>query len=256
MNRVERYLLDRISRDGSIHLTLLDPENFTPQAASKNAKEAEAAGTAAIMIGGSTAVSSLELDNVVKKVSENIDIPVILFPGNVSGICPHADALWFMSLLNSRDPYFVIGAQALGATLVKRYGLEPIPMGYIIVNGGGTAGLIGQANLIPYDKPEVAAIYALAAQYLGMRFVYLEAGSGAEKPAPSEMVSKVRNLIDIPLIVGGGIRTGDDASRIVKAGADAIVTGTVVEEVGSKAGERIEELVQSIKRASKGRGRA
>jgi len=254
MKKVERYLLDRISRDGAIHLTLLDPEKFTPQAAFKTAKEAEAAGTTAIMVGGSTAISSPELDKVVKEVSENIEIPIILFPGNITGICPHADAVWFMSLLNSRDPYFIIGAQALGATLVKRYGLEPIPMGYIIVNGGGTAGLIGQASPVPYNMPDVAAIYALAAQYLGMRFVYLEAGSGAEKPVPPEMISKVRKLIDIPLIVGGGIKTGEDASRIVKAGADAIVTGTVVEVV-SKTRERINELVQSIRLASKARVR-
>ncbi len=256
MGKTERYLLDKIRKDGAIHLTLLDPENFTPQTALNISEEAEAAGTAAIMIGGSTAVSSLELDEVVKKVSENLSIPVILFPGNVSGISPHADAVWFMSLLNSRDPYFITGAQALGAALVKRYGLEPIPMGYIIVDGGGTAGLIGQANPIPYDKPDIAALYSLAAQYLGMHFVYLEAGSGAKEPAPPEMISKVRAVIDIPLIVGGGIKTGIDASKLVKAGADAIVTGTAVEEARGKAGEKIGELVQSIRRASKERVRA
>ena len=132
-------------------------------------------------------------------------------------------------LLNSDNPLFISGIQALGAPLIKRYNLETLPLGYIIIDSGSTAAYIGQARALPRDKPEIAASFALAAQYLGMRFVYLEAGSGAKNPVPYEMISYVKDVIDIPLIVGGGIKTGEVAQNIVKSGADVIVTGTIIE---------------------------
>ena len=154
-----------------------------------------------------------------------------------------------MSLLNSNDPYFLIGAQALGAPLVKKYNLEAMPMGYIIVGTGGAAGLIGRANWIPYDRPEIAAIFALAAQCLGMRFVYLEAGSGAKEPVPLSMISVVRDTIDCNLIVGGGIRNGKVAMELAKSGADIIVTGTLVEE--TQDATRIREIVEHLQKVKR-----
>ena len=147
--RVEKYLLEEIKKNGSIHVTLLDPEEVTPLEASKIARNARNSGTSAIMIGGSTFVSQTHLDEVLKAVRRSVEIPTILFPNNVSGISCHADAIWFMSLLNSVDPYFVIGAQILGAPLVRKFGLEPISMGYIIVGDGGTAGIVGKAIPVP-----------------------------------------------------------------------------------------------------------
>jgi phosphoglycerol geranylgeranyltransferase len=155
-----------------------------------------------------------------------------------------------MSLLNSTNPYFITTAQALGAPLVKTYGLEPLPMGYIIIGKGGAAGLIGQAHLIPYHMPKVAAAYALAAQYLGMHFIYLEAGSGAEKSAPQELIKLVRGTVSLPLIVGGGITNENTAKQIVKAGADIIVTGTLVEKTSSIE-EKISAIVKGIKSVAK-----
>lgn len=246
MRQVEKYILQKIKSEGAIHMTLLDPEKASPEEALEVAYAAEIAGTSAIMLGGSTMIAPSDIDEVVHVIKSKVRVPIILFPGNVSGVCKSADAIWFMSLLNSADVYFVMGAQALGAPLVKRYGLEPIPMGYIIVGEGGAAALIGYARQIPYDRPEVAALYALAAQYLGMRFVYLEAGSGAKQPVPSSMIKLVRSYIDVPLIVGGGIKTGEDAKNAVKAGADIIVTGTIVEKTGSLVKEKISEIVRSI----------
>jgi len=150
-----------------------------------------------------------------------------------------------MSLLNSADPYFIIGAQVLGAPLIRRYNLEPIPMGYIIVGEGGTAGVIGKAVPIPYDKPELAAAHALAGQYLGMRFIYLEAGSGAKRPVPQEMIRAVKCCIEVPLIVGGGIRSKDQAQAAVSAGADIIVTGNVTED--GCVEDRVSQIVEGIK---------
>lgn len=229
MGEVESYILQKIASKGSIHFTLIDPDKVQPLQAVQIAAKLETLGTSAIMIGGSTVVSVSQLDEVVKKVQKTVQIPVILFPNHITGISQYADAILFMSLLNSDNPLFISGIQALGAPLIKRYDLETLPLGYIIIDSGSTAAYIGQARALPRDKPEIAASFALAAQYLGMRFVYLEAGSGAKNPVPYEMISYVKDLIDIPLIVGGGIKTGEVAQNIVKSGADIIVTGTVVE---------------------------
>jgi phosphoglycerol geranylgeranyltransferase len=243
---VERYLLEKIRAEGSIHITLIDPEKVTPPQASKIASKAKACETSAIMIGGSTFVSGVHLDDVVKTVKRTVKIPIILFPNNVTGISRYADAIWFMSLLNSVDPYFIMGAQILGAPLVKKYGIEPIPLGYIIMGEGGTAGVVGKAIPVPYNKPELAAAHALAGQYLGMRFIYLEAGSGAKSPIPPEMIGAIKRYIDAPLIVGGGIRTQEQALAAASAGADIIVTGNVVEENGIK--RKVSQIVEGIRR--------
>ena len=177
-----------------------------------------------------------------------MEIPLILFPGNITGLSGYADAIFFMSLLNSANPYFLIDAQAIAAPLVRRLGLEAIPLGYIIMGPGGAAGFIGYARPIPYSKPSLAQAYALAGQYLGKRLIYLEAGSGAEQPIPPEVVSKVRAAVEVPLIVGGGIRSGRQAEAAIKAGADIIVTGTIVEQAeGSE--RKIGELVEAVKAA-------
>jgi len=245
MKSVEKYLLRKIKAEGTIHMTLIDPENVTPAQASRIAERARASETSAIMVGGSTSNSVLHLDAVVKAVKRTVDTPIILFPGDITGISRHADAIWFMSLLNSVDPYFLMGAQTRGAPSVKKYRIEPIPLGYIIVGEGGTAGVVGRALPIPYSKPELALAHALAGQYLGMRFIYLEAGSGAKNPVPPEMIRYVKRSIDVPLIVGGGICSGEQALMAASAGADAIVTGNVVENIGAK--RSVSEIIESIK---------
>jgi len=242
---VEKYLLDKIESEGAIHITLIDPEKATSPQASTIADKARSSGTSAIMIGGSTFVSTKHLDDVVRAVKRVVKIPVLLFPNNVTGISRYADAIWFMSLLNSVDPYFIVGAQVLGAPIVKRYGLEPIPLGYIIVGEGGTAGIVGKAVPVPHNKPELAAAHALAGQYLGMRFIYLEAGSGAKKPVTPEMIRTVKNYVDVPLVVGGGVRSREQAIAAASAGADIIVTGNIVEYAEVKS--RISEIVEGIR---------
>jgi phosphoglycerol geranylgeranyltransferase len=242
---VEKYLLEKIESEGAIHITLIDPEKATPPQASRIACKARSSGTSAIMIGGSTFVSTTHLDNVVKAVKRGLKIPVILFPNNVTGISRHADAIWFMSLLNSADPYFLMGAQVLGAPLIRNYRLEPIPLGYIIVGEGGTAGVVGRAVPVPYDKHELAVAHALAGQYLGIRFIYLEAGSGARKPVPPEMIRAVKRCIDVPLIVGGGIKSRGQALAAASAGANIIVTGNIVENTEVK--NKVSEIVEGIR---------
>ena len=180
-------------------------------------------------MGGSTAIDQIELEEVVKTIKKAVTSPVILFPGNVTGVSPSADAIFFSCLMNSDNPYFITEAQALGALSVRKYNLEALPMAYLIVGDGGAAGFVGRAKGIPHQKPGLAAMYALAAQYFGMRFLYLEAGSGADGRVSEAMIGAVRNVYGGTLIVGGGITSPGAAKAASKAGADVIVVGTMLE---------------------------
>lgn len=227
MSRVENYINDELKKYKKICFALLDSENFEDIAGV--AKKVESLGASAILVGGSSAIDQLNLDKLIISIKSIITIPVILFPGNVTGVSPNADAILFTSLLNSEDPYFISGAQALGALLVKKYNIEPLPTGYIIIGDNTTAWFIGRAKGIPFEKSNIAVMYSLAAQYLGMRFVYLEAGSGAKKNVSAEMISNVRKYYDGLLIVGGGIKNSSIAKELTEAGADILVVGTLLE---------------------------
>lgn len=228
MSRVENYINDELKKHKKICFVLLDSENFKD--ITGVAKKVESLGASAILVGGSSAIDQLDLDKLVISIKSIISIPVILFPGNVTGVSPNADAILFTSLLNSEDPYFISGAQALGALLVKKYNIEPLPTGYIIIGDNTTAWFIGRAKGIPFEKSNIAVMYSLAAQYLGMRFVYLEAGSGAKKNVSAEMISNVRKYYDGLLIVGGGIKNSSVAKELAEAGADILVVGTLLEQ--------------------------
>jgi len=245
LGTVEKYLLEKIRNEKSIHITLVDPEKISSKQASIVAQNSSQSGTAAIMIGGSTFVSQNHLNSVVRSIKQTVEIPVILFPNNITGINQNADAIWFMSLLNSVDSYFLMGAQILGAPLIKKLDLEPISLGYIIVGEGGTAGIIGKALPIPYSKPELAVAHALAGQYLGMHFIYLEGGSGTKTPVPSKIIRAVKNVLTVPLIVGGGIKNKDQAIAAVSAGADIIVTGNIIER--NDATQKMSEIINEIR---------
>ena len=201
-------------------------------------KRVESLGASAILVGGSSAIDQLDLDKLVLSIKSVISIPVILFPGNVTGVSPNADAILFTSLLNSEDPYFISGAQALGALLVKKYNIEPLPTGYIIIGENTTAWFIGRAKGIPFEKNKIAVMYSLAAQYLGMRFVYLEAGSGAKKNISPKMVSNVRKYYDGLLIVGGGIKNSQCCKRI-SGGRGRYISYRNIIRAGSRLGKKI-----------------
>lgn len=208
---------------------LIDPDNFNEKQAALVAETAEKMGFTCILIGGSTLGDQNHLDDVVLAVKQHVTCPVILFPGNVTGISRHADAILFSSLLNSMNTYFIIGAQAIGAIQVNRYKLEAIPMGYLVFGDESTTSFVGQVRPIPYAKPAIAVMYALAAQYLGMRALYLEAGSGSSYPMPAELVKAVRKHFNGLLIVGGGITTPKLATTLADAGADLLVIGNLLE---------------------------
>jgi phosphoglycerol geranylgeranyltransferase len=165
-------------------------------------------------------------------VKKAVKSHVVLFPGNITGVSRHADAILFSSLLNSTNPYFIVGAQALGAMEVFKRGIESIPMGYLVFGDNSATSFIGQVNSLPPSKPNLAVIYALAAQYLGMRSLYLEAGSGSQEPLPSETIRLVRRFYQGLMIVGGGITSPETAKKVSNAGADVIVVGNLLQKPG------------------------
>lgn len=241
---VEDYLLQKL-KTGTLHMTLIDPASQDPSEAGKIAKDACALGTDAIMIGGSTGVTQDNLDKTALEIKRNSNVPSIYFPSGASAMSANCDAIYFMSMVNSRSLDWVIREQVAGAPAVKKLGLEPLSMAYIIVEPGMKVGEVGQADVIPRDNPKLAASYALAGELLGMRSVYLEAGSGAPAHVPSDMISYVKKSISVPLIVGGGIRDATAAREVRDAGADVIVTGTIVEENGYLS--RLESIINAIK---------
>ena len=245
--KIELFLKSELKKKNALLFVLIDSEVSKLESSRKLAQDVEKIGVSAILIGGSSATDQIEMAEVVKGIKKGIKIPIILFPGNVTGIVPDADAILFSSLMNSENPYFITQAQALGAPSVLKFGLEPLPTAYLVIGDGTSAWFVGSARGIPFEKPKIAAAYALAAQFLGMRFVYLEAGSGAKSSVTPEMVKTVRKAFNGFLIVGGGIRDIKTATDLVKAGADALVIGTFLEKGGSV--EKLAEIAKAIQRS-------
>jgi len=246
-NKVELFLKSELKKKNALLFVLIDSEVSQIKESSKLARDVEKIGASAILVGGSSATDQIELAQVVKGIKKGIKIPIILFPGNVTGVVSDADAILFSSLMNSENPYFITQAQALGAPSVLKFGLEPLPTAYLVIGDGTSAWFIGSARGIPFEKPKIAAAYALAAQFLGMRFVYLEAGSGAKTSVTPEMVKTVRRTFNGFLIVGGGIKDVKTAQSLVKAGADALVIGTFLEKGGSI--KKLQEIAKVIQRS-------
>lgn len=246
--KVSKYIKEKIARGEVLHFTLVDPAKLANLESLESVAEKVAmAGTDAFMVGGSLGVSERDVDEVASRLKK-FGLPVIAFPGNVNGLSRNVDAVLFISLLNSEDLYYIVGAQVAGAIVIARYGLEVLPTGYIIVGYGGTAGFVGKARPIPYEKHEVVLAYSLAAYMMGMSYIYLEAGSGAPQPVHRDSVRLVKSVLpEAVLIVGGGIRTPEVAEEIARAGADVIVTGNIVEDNLEKA----VEIVKTVKNVRK-----
>jgi putative glycerol-1-phosphate prenyltransferase len=198
-------------------------------------------------VGGSLVISS-QLDELVRHIKKNTSIPVVLFPGSPSQVTRQADALLYLSLISGRNPELLIGQHVLSAPFVKQSGLEILSTGYIVVDGGAptTVSYISNAAPIPADKEDIALCTALAGEMLGMKLIYMDAGSGAKQPITTSMIKRVADQISIPLIVGGGIKTPEKAQESCKAGADLIVVGNAIE----KEVTLISEISAAIKNSS------
>jgi phosphoglycerol geranylgeranyltransferase len=248
--KVWNYIDSKIRSGEKLHMTLIDPDKQKPAEAGEMARAASEAGSDAIMVGGSTAICTEDLDETVKNIKELCKLPVILFPTTAACLSKYADAIYFMSMLNSRSTNYLIGEHLRGAPIIKKIGLEPIPMGYVVVEPGMKVGEVGEAKLLARDDVADARAYALVAEFFGMNLVYFEAGSGAPVHVRVEMVKEVSESVSIPVIIGGGIRSAAAAAAIAEAGADIVVTGTLVEET-EHIKPTLEEIVTAIKRHSK-----
>ena len=236
-------LNDCVEKKGAGFIVLIDPDKKNDKNIDQLVEKAHQNGVDAIFVGGSIMMDGLYHKRVerIKSISE---IPVILFPGGVNQINKHYDAMLFMSLLSGRNSHYLIGEQVIAAPIVKDYGIETIPTGYLLIDGGSPTSVevISGTKPLPSNRPDIIVSHALAAQFLGMELIYLEAGSGALNEVPEDVVKKVADEISIGLIVGGGIRTPEDANSIVNSGASFVVIGSAIE----KSAELMEEFSSSI----------
>lgn len=246
MGRVSAYLEERLHR-GPLHFTLIDPDKSPGERAAELARGAVELGSDVVLLGGSTGISPEGMARAAREVKRVVSVPVVIFPEGATSLTNEADAVLFMSLLNSRNLDLVIRLHARAAPVVRSMGLEALPLGYLVIAPGMRVGEVGSVDAVAREDHLVAQGYALAAEYLGMRYIYLEAGSGAPAPVPAEMVRAVRSVISVPLVVGGGIRTGSEARELLAAGAQVLVTGTVTEEEGLGAGFR--GILSEVRRA-------
>lgn len=182
-------------------------------------------------VGGSL-LSQDRLKQTITVLKDNSDIPVIIFPGDIMQITGLADGILLLSLISGRNPEFLIGKHVVAAPFLKRANLEILPTGYMIIDSGRstTAMYMSHSLPIPHDKDDIAVSTAMAGEMLGLRLIYLDGGSGAEKPVTASMISQVKQNISVPLIVGGGIRTPGEAKRSFDAGADVIVVGNAIQD--------------------------
>lgn len=230
-NKITKYLNHVIEHRGAGYFVLIDPDTRNEKELRKFVGKINRAGADGILVGGSLLLGS-SFSRTVKLVKEESEVPVIIFPGSVKQLSPDADAILYISLISGRNPNYLFGEHVLAAPAIKKINLEPIPTGYMLFQCGRTttAEYMSNTRPLPPHKPEIAAAHALAAQYMGMQYIYLEAGSGADHPIPIELVKIVSDYIDIPVITGGGIRQPEQAKQRVKAGAKFIVTGNLFDE--------------------------
>lgn len=241
--KVRDYILKTLEKH-KLHMTLIDPAKQPPKVSGEIATKACLAGTDAIMVGGSTGITQENIDATVDEIKKNCKCPVIYFPSGANAIPRRADAIYFMSMLNSKNVRNITGEHSRGAPIIKKLGIEPISMGYVIVEPGMKAGEVGEANLVKRGDIPTIVGYALTTEFFGMDLLYLEAGSGAPEPVPTSMIKAVRESVDIPIVVGGGIVTPGQAGKVAAAGADIVVTGTLVENGSFET--KLRKIIETI----------
>lgn len=242
---IYQSLLSSSAAKGAAYLILIDPDKIESNNVPKFIQHATDAGADGFLVGGSLVLTDT-FEECIKTIKKNTTVPVVIFPGSVQQISKEADAILYLSLLSGRNAEHLIGSQVTAAPIIKKMNLEAISTAYMLVESGKTtsAEFMSNTKPLPRNKPDIAVAHALAAEYLGFKLLYLEAGSGAEHSVPEEMIAAVSKHCSVPLIVGGGILTPADARKKVQAGAKFIVTGNVLENNGSK--DFIKEFASAI----------
>ena len=229
MTTYDRLMKVRQDR-GAGYFVLLDPDKNDRKLLPSFVRDATEAGVDGFLIGGSLMLSN-ELEEHLQTIKQNTSVPVLIFPGGVMQVSPLADAILFLVLISGRNPEYLIGNQVIAAPIVRRSGLEAISTGYMLIESGNmtSAEFMSNTKPIPREKSDIALAHALAGEIIGMKLLYLDAGSGAQRSVPEEMLQAISRRCTLPIIVGGGIRTPDKARKKVEAGASFVVTGTVTE---------------------------
>ncbi|MEW5797727.1 MAG: geranylgeranylglyceryl/heptaprenylglyceryl phosphate synthase [Bacteroidota bacterium] len=230
---IYQSLLSTSKTKGAAYLVLVDPDKVAPEKLPAFIQQATVAGADAFLVGGSL-ITDDSFERCIVSIKQNTNVPVVIFPGGVTQVSAKADAILFLSLLSGRNPEHLIGNQVLAAPIVKKIGLEAISTAYMLVESGKmtSAEFMSNTRPLPRHKTDIALAHALAAEILGFKLIYLEAGSGADQSVPEEIIGAIAKYCSVPLIVGGGIKTPGDARKKVAAGANFIVTGTVFEKNG------------------------
>ena len=238
-------LLNISEAKGAAYLVLLDPDNLQEEKMALFVKHCEKSGVDGFLVGGSLLING-DLESFLTSLRQITSLPIIIFPGDVNQVSSQADAILYLSVVSGRNPEHLIGKHVLAAPIIKKCGIEPIATGYLLIESGRTttAQYMSGSLPIPRNKPGIAAATALAAEYLGMKLIYLEAGSGADNPVPDEMVRAVSGLCTVPVVVGGGIKTPEVARQKVRNGARIIVTGNFFENESNW--NMIEEFANAI----------
>ena len=238
------YLLSVRDSRGAGYLPLLDPDRLPLDDLEARAETCAEVGADAILVGTSLMLSMSRNAALFESLKQSVDIPVISFPGDASQVVPTADALLFLSMVSGRNPELLIGQHARAAPLLKEYGMEAIPTGYMLIESGTLTSVeyMSSTRPMPRGKKDIAVAHALAAQYLGMKLIYMDSGSGAGESVPGQLISAVVDDITLPVIVGGGIRDPETAREKVDSGAGFVVTGTAVEADPS----RLRELSDAV----------
>jgi putative glycerol-1-phosphate prenyltransferase len=242
-HRIYHSLTEKKQKGRKSFAVLIDPDKVNSTSLEQVIRLGVTAQVDYFLVGGSLVISS-NLDEVILQIKANCSIPVVLFPGSPSQISSHADALLYLSLISGRNPELLIGQHVISAPFVKQSGLEIISTGYMVVDGGAptTVSYISNASPLPADKNEIAMCTAIAGEMLGMKVIYMDAGSGAKRAISEHMIQSVAQQIEVPLIVGGGITDPEKAYRNCKAGADVIVIGNAIE----KDANLIKEMAAAI----------
>ncbi|MAX09298.1 MAG: geranylgeranylglyceryl/heptaprenylglyceryl phosphate synthase [Candidatus Marinimicrobia bacterium] len=212
-------------------IALLDPDKKNDESLKAQLEYVNNNNFCAVLIGGSLMMDS-KYANRIQMIKDNTDLPLIGFPSSLSQINKNFDAVLFMSLLSGRNPHYLIGEHVLSAPIIYDFEIEAIPVGYILLDGGSRTSVevVSNTRPLPMDKIDIVVAHALASQYLGHKFIYLECGSNSKKKIDLKLLSEVKKYIEIPIIVGGGIKNKDDISQIYKAGADFVVIGSMIEK--------------------------
>lgn len=248
---VFNFILSKIQKGEKLFAVLIDPDKVNDASLHAVIDLSEQAGVDLFFIGGSLMVSDY-MDKCIQLIQSKTAIPTVLFPGSSIQVSKYADALLYLSLISGRNADLLIGQHVVSAPFIKASGLEVIPTGYMVIDGGHPTAVSYMSNSfpIPKDKKDIAMCTAMAGEMLGMKLIYMDAGSGAHFPVNTKMIHSVASSINCPLIIGGGIRTGEQAQAACEAGADIVVVGNAIE----KEATLISELAQAIHSSRQSKG--